>query len=119
MIEISEPLLQSKVGILTVHEIFFKGKRIGHIDVGFVQDNDVKTFRKHTKRKLSVGQPYETQLYIDVRGTDVTANNLGKKGPSEIVDAMKEKFKWLEDRDIYIMELTDASKKIVCKASEL
>lgn len=119
MIEISEPLPQSKVGILTVHDIFSDGKRIGHIEVGYIQKDEVKSFQKYTKRKLSVGQPYGTQLYIDAKGTGVTADTLGKSGLSDIVNAMKKKFKGLEDRDIYIMELTDAGKKIVCKASEL
>jgi len=32
---------------------------------------------------------------------------------------MKKKFKGLEERDIYILELTDAGKKMVCRASEL
>lgn len=118
MIEISEPLPQSKAGILTVHDMFSDGKRIGHTEVGYIQENEAKTFRKYTKRKLSVGQPYGTQIFIDTKGSGVTADTLGKSDLSEIVTAMK-KFNGLEDRDIYIMELTDAGKKIVCRASEL
>lgn len=119
MIEISEPLPQSKAGVTSVHDIFSDGKRIGHVEVGYIQKEEVKTFRKYTKRKLSVGQPYGTHLYIDAKGAGVTSDKLGKKGLSEIVAAMKEKFKGLEDRDIYILELTTAGKKIVGRASEL
>ncbi len=36
-----------------------------------------------------------------------------------IVNAMKEKFNGLEDRNKYVIELTNAGKKIVCKTSEL
>ena len=117
--EISEALPQSKAGILTIHDVFSDGKRIGHIEVGYIQENEVKTFRKYTKRKLSVGQPYGTQLFIDTKESGVTTDKLGKKGLAEIVFAMKEKFKGLEDRDIYILELTDTGKKIVCRASGL
>ncbi len=119
MIEISEPLPQSNAGVLTVHDIFSDGKLIGHVEVGYIQENEVKTFRKYTKRKLSVGQPYGTQLYVDAKGTGVTAESLGTKGLLEIVTVLKTKFKGLEDRDIFILELTREGKKIVSRASAL
>lgn len=119
MIEISEPLPQSKVGFTTIHDIFSDGKRIGHVEVGYIQKNEVKTFQKYTKRKLFVGQPFGTQIFIDVKGTGVTADELGKNSLLEIVAVMKEKFKGLEERDIYMLELGDAGKKIIYRASEL
>lgn len=120
MFEISEPLPQSKPGLLTIHDIASDGKRIGHVEVGYIQDNEVKTFRKYTKRKkLAAGQPYGTQLFLDAKEAGVTAESLGKKNLAEIVAALKAKFTGLEDRDIFIMELTAEGKKIVCRASAL
>jgi hypothetical protein len=119
MIEISEPLPESEQGLTTIHDIFLDGKRIGHIEVTYLQKDDVKAFKKYAKRKLFAGQPYGTRIFIDAKGTQVTADKLGKSGLSEIVAAVKEKFKGLEDRDIYLLELTDAGKKIICRASEL
>jgi len=78
MIEISEPLPQSKVGLTIVHDIFSEGKRVGRVEVGYLQKDDVGTFRKYTKRRLSVGQPYGTRIFIDSREIDAIANELGK-----------------------------------------
>lgn len=119
MIEISEPLPESEFGLTTMRDIFSDGKRVGYVEKTYLQEDNVKTFKKHTKRKLFVGQPYGTRIFIDARETRVAASELGKNGLSEIVVAVKEKVKGLEDRDIYLSELTDAGKKIVCKASEL
>lgn len=119
MIEISEPLPESKPGLTTTHDIFLDRKRIGYIEVTLLQEDDVKAFKKYTKRKLLVGQPYGMRIFIDARGTRVIASELEKSVLSEIVAAAKGKFKGLEDRDIYLLELTDAGKKIICRASGL
>ena len=119
MIELSEPLPESKPGLTTTHDILLDGKRIGYVEVTYLQEDDVKAFKKYAKRKLFTGQPYGTRIFIDAKGTHITSSELGKSGLSEIVAAAKEKFKGLEDRDIYLLELTDVGKKIICRASEL
>ena len=117
MIEISDPLPQSKIGVLTLHDILFDEKCIGRVEVEYIQQDEMKMFRKYTKRKLFVGQPYGTRIFIDT--TKVTAHQLGKNGLLEIVNELKKTFKGIEDRDIYILELTEMGKKIICKASEI
>lgn len=77
MIEVSEPLPESKTGFRTVHDILLDGKRIGCVDVGYMQKEDVKTFQKYTKRRLKVGQPFGVQIFIDatkgsVKGTSIS-----------------------------------------------
>ncbi len=119
MIEISEPLPESKPGFTTVHNILLDGKRIGRVEVTYLQEDDIKAFKKYAKRKLFAGQPYGTRILIDAKEAHVTASELGKSGLLEVVAAAKEKFKGLEDRDIYLLELTDAGKKIICRGSEL
>ncbi|MDQ1278765.1 MAG: hypothetical protein QG670_25 [Thermoproteota archaeon] len=47
LIKISEPLSESKSNIKTVHDIFREDKRIGYVDVGYIQKEDVKTFQKY------------------------------------------------------------------------
>jgi len=49
----------------------------------------------------------------------MTVEEFRKSGLREVVAAVKEKFRGLEDSDIFVLELTDAGKKPVCKASEL
>jgi len=57
MIEVSEPLPQSKPSVLTVHNIFSEGKCIERVEVRYIQEDEVKTYGKYTKRKLFVGSP--------------------------------------------------------------
>ncbi len=120
MIEISEPLPESKPGLTTLHDILLDGRRIGYVEVTYLQEDDVKAFKKYAKgRKLSVGKPYGTRVFIDTKGSHVTAAQLGKERLSEIADAAKSKFDGLEDRDIFLLEITDGGKKIISRASEL
>ena len=63
MISVSEPLPESKTGLNSVHNLLLDGKRIGYIDVSYMQKEDVKTFQKYTKRKLKAGQPFSVRLY--------------------------------------------------------
>jgi hypothetical protein len=118
MIEVSEPLPESKIGFSSVHNLLMDGKRIGYIDVGYIQKEDVKTFQRYTKRKLKAGQQYSMQLFIDT-SSGVKAGTLGPEGLKEIVKAVKEKFAGLEDKDVFILELDAGKKKIVKRASEL
>ncbi|MDQ1278766.1 MAG: hypothetical protein QG670_26 [Thermoproteota archaeon] len=66
-----------------------------------------KTLRhfKSTKRKLKVGQPYGVQVFIDTIKDGIRVSELGNTGLKEIIDALKETFKELEEKDIYSLEL--------------
>jgi hypothetical protein len=119
MIEISEPLPESKVDLRTVHDILLDGKRVGHVNVEYIQKDEVKTFRKYTKRKLKVGQPFGVHVFIDAVRNGVKASDLGKDGLLKLIDALIEKFRGLEKRDIYVLELNENGKEIVGKASEI
>lgn len=119
MIQISEPLSDSKEGLTTTHDVLLDGKRIGYVNVSYIKQEDVKTFRKYTKRKLAVGQPYGLQLFIDaVRGSS-NAKSLGKEGLREIVLALMGRFKGLEERDIYVLELNSGGKSVIGRGSQL
>ena len=101
MIEISDSLPQSKIGVLTLHDILFDEKCIGRVEVEYIQQDEMKMFRKYTKRKLFVGQPYGTRIFIDMRGSELVIMEPSKDEPRKIINATKEKFKGLEYRDIY------------------
>jgi len=119
MIQISEPLTSSKDGLTTTHDILLDGKRIGYVNVSYINNGDIKTFRKYTKRKLVVGQPFGVQFFIDtVRGPS-SAKSLGKEGLREIVLALVEHFRGLEERDIYVLELNSRGKSIIGRGSQL
>ena len=118
MIEISDPLPESSIGYRTVHKMTSDGKYIGYVDVGYLQEEDVKTFRR-TKRRLRVGQPFGVQLFIDIEKSGVTASSLGRKGLAEIVEALETRFNGLEERDIYILELEGDRRKIIGRAPDI
>lgn len=117
-VQISEPLPGSKIELSTVHDVLLNSKRIGRVDVGYVQKNEVKSFQKYTKRKLKAGQPFGVQIFIDITG-GMRASDLGKEGLKEIINAVKEKFNGLEEKDIYILELDGSKKNIIGRASNL
>lgn len=119
MIRISEPLSESKNNFRTVHDILRDDKRIGYVDVGYIQKEDIKTFQKYTKRKLKLGQPYGVQVFIDATKSGVKVRELGNIGLKEIIDALKGTFKELEEKDIYILELEGGKKNIIGRASNL
>lgn len=119
MIRISESLSESKIGFNTVHNILRDDKRIGYVNVGYIQKEDIKTFQKYTKRKLKVGQPFAVQIFIDATKGGVRVSDLGSTGLKEIVEAVKEMFSGLEDRDIYLIELDGDKKNIIGRASNL
>ncbi|MEM2094553.1 MAG: hypothetical protein QXI32_04590 [Candidatus Bathyarchaeia archaeon] len=117
MFEISEPR-EGCYGSKTVHDITWNGEWIGYANVNYIQLDDVKTFRKYTKRKLSVGQPYGVQVFIDSVKGKVSAQTLGKDGLHGLVSALKKKFSGLEERDIFILELNMGGKTIVGRGSD-
>ena len=117
MIQISDPR-ESNPGIKSVHDIAMDGERIGYVNVNYIQSNEVKTYRKYTKRKLSVGQPYGVQVIIDATNGKVSAQTLGKEGLHTLIAALKEKLKGLEDRDVFILELNSRGKTIIGRGSE-
>ena len=119
MINISGPLPESRVGFRTVHDILLNGRRIGYVNVEYIQKDEVKSFRKYTKRKLKVGQPFGVHVFIDAARNGVKASDLGKGGLLKLIDALMEKFRGLEKRDIYILELNEKGKDVVGRASEL
>jgi len=112
MIEISEPLEGSKPGLRTLHEILLDGKKIGRVDVGYLEKEDLKTF-KRSKRRMKVGQPFGVQVSMDSAESGVPVSDLGFEGISKIADRLKEKLVGLEDRDIYFLEVTALKKNVV------
>ena len=118
MIEVSESLPESKTVYRTVHNITSDGKYIGYVDVGYLQKGDLKTFRR-TKRKLKLGQPFGVQIFIDVNKGGVDASELGRETLLEIVNVLKTKFKGLEERDIYILELYGEKRNIIGRATDI
>jgi hypothetical protein len=119
MIQLSEPLAGSKDSLTTTHDILLDGKRIGYVNVSYIGKDDVKTFRKYTKRKIVAGQPFGVQLFIDAVRGPLNAKSLGEEGLREIVLALVGHFKGLEERDIYILELNSSGKSIVGRGSQL
>jgi len=117
MIQISDPR-ESSPGISSVHDVAMDGEHIGCVNINYIQANEVKTYRKYTKRKLSVGQPYSAQVIIDATSGKVNAQTLGKEGLHALVVALKEKLKGLEERDVFILELNSRGKTIVGRGSE-
>jgi len=118
MIEISDPLEGSEPGYRTFHDILLDGKKIGKVNVGYIGKEDLKTF-KRSKRKLKVGQPFGVQVFIDSVEGKVSASDLGFGCLKELSDRLKEKLKGLEDRDIFIMEVTPSRKEIVGRWDKL
>ncbi|MCJ7634100.1 hypothetical protein MUP77_17150 [Candidatus Bathyarchaeota archaeon] len=89
------------------------------MNVFYISEDEIKTFRKYTKRKLTVGQPYGVQVFIDAVKGPLNAESLGKEGLNEIILALKERFKSLEDKDIYVLELNSGGKTVVGRGSKL
>lgn len=118
-VEISEPSPESEPGFRTVHEIRLNGKYVGFVDVGYLTKKDVKTFQRYAKRKLSAGQPFGLQLFIDVSKSGVTAKQIGLAGLKEIVQSIKTKFGGLEDRDVYVLEVVAGDKTPLGKGENL
>ena len=118
-VEISEASPASEPGIRTVHEIRLNGEYVGFVDVGYLRKEDVKTFQRSAKRKLSVGQPFGVQLFIDASKSGVTAKQIGLAGLQEIVRAVKTKFVGLEDKDLYVLEVVAGNKKPVGRGEAL
>jgi len=117
MIQISDPR-EGSSGLRSTHDIVSEGERIGYVNVSYVQADEVKAYRKYTKRKISVGQPYGVQVVIDATKGKVNAQTLGKEGLHALVAALKEKLNGLEEKDIFILELNSQGKKIVGRGSE-
>ena len=117
MIQISDPR-QGSSGLRSVHDIMRDGESIGYVNVSYIQADEVKTYRKYTKRKISVGQPYKIQVFIEAMKGKVNAQTLGKEGLHALVAALKEKLNGLEEKDIFILELNSQGKTIIGRGSE-
>lgn len=118
MIKISEPLSGSEPGYRTFHDILLRGKRIGYVDAAYLQKGEVKAFRR-TKRKLRVGQPFGVRLFIDAVQGGISANDLGREGLADLVDAVMARFKGLDGRDLYLLELGTNGKTALGRGSTL
>ncbi len=118
MIEISEPLEGSNPGFRTLHEVLLDGKKIGRVDAGYLQKEDLKTF-KRSKRRMKVGQPFGVQVFMDSAESGTTVSDLGFEGMKEMADRLKEKLIGLEDRDIYILEIATSKRNIVGRWDKL
>lgn len=119
MIEVSDPLPGSEVGYRTVHEILLDGRYIGYVEAGYLRKEDIKTFKKYTKRKLRVGQPFGVQIFIDKEKGGMGAKEIGNEGLLEIIAAVKGKLHGLEDRDIFIIEVNEGQKRLIGRAEDL
>jgi len=106
MIEISDPLPGSETGYRTVHNIFLDGDYVGYVEAGYLRKKDVKTFKKYTKRKMKIGQPFGVQIFIDKMNSGTGADEIGDDRLLEIVTAVKRKLHGLEDRDIFSSKST-------------
>jgi hypothetical protein len=118
MIDVSEPLPESTVGIKTIHHIKSDGSYIGYVEASYLSKKDVKTF-KRLKRKLKVGQPFGVQVFIDVEKSGVTASTLGREGLLELVKSLKAKLKGVEELDIYFMEHLGEKRNMIGRATDL
>ena len=119
MIEISDPLPGSETGYRTVHNIFLDGDYVGYVEAGYLRKKDVKTFRKYTKRKMKIGQPFGVQIFIDKMNSGTGADEIGDDRLLEIVTAVKRKLHGLEDRAIFLIEIDKERKKLIGKASDM
>jgi len=117
MFKISNPQKNGS-GSRSVHDITRNGEYIGYVNVNYIQADEVKTYRKYTKRKLSVGQPYGVQVFIDSVKGKVNAQTLGREELQELVAALKEKLMGLEEKDIFILELNAHGKTIIGRGSD-
>jgi len=117
MIQISDPR-EGSSGVTSVHDLMKDGERLGYVNVNYIQANEVKTYRKYTKRKLAVGQPYGVQVFIDATKEKSSAQTLGKEELHDLVVKLKEKFDGLEERDIFMVELNSHAKRIIGRGSE-
>jgi hypothetical protein len=97
-----------------LHEIEIDGQRVGRVEVGYLQKEDIKLMkglsRGRLKRKLKVGQPFGVRLIINAK-EGVPTSTLGRDGVLALVEALKERFKGLEERDVFILELLPNGKK--------
>jgi len=118
MIDVSEPLPESKTGYKTIHHLKADGRYIGYVEVGYLQKADLKTF-KRLKRKLRAGQPFGVQVFLDAEKSGVTAATLGSDGLVALVEALKATFKGLEARDIYLLEAVGTKRIILGSAIDL
>jgi hypothetical protein len=118
MIEISEPLPESTTGYRTIHNVKSEGRYIGYVEVNYLQKKDVKAFRR-TKRKLRIGQPFGVRVFIDRKKGGVTASMLGRERLLELAATLKAKFKRLEERDIYFLELDGEKRIIIGRTTEV
>jgi hypothetical protein len=122
-VEISDPLPNSQPELRSLHNVSIDGFHVGQVEVNYLGKEDVKLIRGlakgKLKRKLEVGQPFCVRLMVDaVKGIPVS--KLGKKGLFALVDALKNKFVGLEDREIYVMELLpNGEKRIVGRGQDL
>lgn len=119
MIEISDPLPGSETGYRTVHNISLDGDYVGYVEAGYLRKKDIKTFKKYTKRKMKMGQPFGVQIFIDKMKSGIGADEIGNDRLLEIVTAVKRKLHGLEDRDIFLIEIDKERKELIGKASDM
>jgi len=119
MIQISEPIHGSKDILTTTHDILLDGKRVGYVNVSYIGKDEVKTFRKYAKRKLAAGQPFGVQLFIDAVHGAASVESLGGEGLREIIHSLVERFKGLEERDVYVLEINSGGKTIIGRGFQL
>lgn len=118
MTQISEPLIESKAGITEEYNLLKNGERVGCMRVGYIQKDEVKSLRKYTKRNLTIDQPFGVQVFIDTVNSQINEKNFSKEGLHQIVVTLKDRFKGLEERDIFILELNKQGKTIVGRGNE-
>lgn len=115
---ISQPLPGSREGYETRHEVLLEGRRIGIAEVSYSQKEDIKIFRKYVRRKLRVGQPFNARVLLNA-DEGFSAENLGRDALKQIVEALLDRFKGLEARDIYMAEIKQGKIQPVGRGHEI
>ena len=94
-------------------------KGIRQVKLSYIQNEKVETFRKYSVQKLVIEQLYGARIVLDAEIICKTIQEFMKVDFQEVVTSVKETFRNLENRGIFILELIDCGNKTVCKASKL
>lgn len=109
---VSEPLPESKPGIITSHTLSLDGKPFGRVTVEYAQEDDVSAFKK--VKILHVGEAFKCA--VSVENTEGEPN---RDDMLEVTKAVKRKFKGLRDADIYFVDVRGGKKNFIGRASNL
>ncbi len=101
----------------TIHSLSLEGKVIGRVTIEYLEEEDVKAFRK-INRSLKTGDAFQARIFID-SSSGVTVENLGSKGITEIVEVLKKRAKGIRERDIFVVSVENGKEKLVGRVESL